>query len=235
MLGEIDLAMAAEAALALVDDDEEVAAVIPCDPRGDGALVFLCALRERAGDELTGWAAVDAAGAAIGDEDVVRRAASIAALCETAEEAAGVTEIDELVAAIGRARSAVDPAAPLAAALAGCEPPAVALAAASAGLRVASDSYVDVLGQELMRLDVSLRTLQPLAERVSSALTGDPGDPGEPLARAVWEVVGRIAQGGGPARLADQIGAATGAIGAFADDVVLGYRLPLGGEAVHDH
>ena len=233
MLGEIDLTAAAEAALARVDDDEEVAAVIPCDPRGDGAVIFLCALRERDGDELTGWAAVDASGAAIDDEDLVRRAASIAALCETAEEAAGVTEVGELVAAIGRARALAD--GPLETALASCEPPASALATASAGLRIASDAYVDTLGQELMRLDVSLRTLQPLAERVSAGLSGAPGDAGEPLARAVWEVVGRIAQSGGPARLGDQIGAATGAIGAFADDVVLGYRLPLAGEAVHDH
>jgi hypothetical protein len=40
-------------------------------------------------------------------------------------------------------------------------------------------------------------------------------------------VVGRITQAGGPARLADQVGAATGAIAAFAGDVVEGYRVPL--------
>ena len=86
---------------------------------------------------------------------------------------------------------------------------------------------MDGIGRELLRLDGALLTLRPLAEGLSSALSGELGDPGEPLARAVWEVVGRITQAGGPARLADQVGAATGAIAAFAGDVIEGYRVPL--------
>jgi hypothetical protein len=224
-----DLAGAAEAALALVDDDEEIAAVLPCDPRGQGEIVFLCAFRGdagEAGDDLTGWLAIDAHGAPLRDEDAIRRAASIVALCETVEEAAGVTEIDALVAAIERARK-LGADLPLVSALASCEPPARALADAASGIRVASDAYVDAVGRELVRLDGALIVLRPIAERLSSALSGEPGDAGEPLARAVWEVVGRITQAGGRARLADQVGAATGAIEAFAGDVVLGYRLPL--------
>ncbi|HEY1479845.1 MAG TPA: hypothetical protein VGF46_07425 [Gaiellales bacterium] len=227
MLGGADLAGAAEAALAHVDDDEEIAAVIPCDPRGQGAIVFLCALRAGDGDELTGWIAIDEHGHPVHDEDSVRRAASIVALCETAEEAAGIPEIDALVAAIDRAREQSQAVAGLSEALAACDPPARALAAGVAGVRIASDAYVDSIGRELLLLDGALLRLRPLAERLSSALSGEPGDPGEPLARAVWEVVGRITQAGGPARLADQVGAATGAIEAFADDVVLGYRHPL--------
>ena len=103
----------------------------------------------------------------------------------------------------------------------------MALAEGAAGIRIASDAYVDAVGRELLLLDSALITLRPLAERLSSRLSGELGDPGEPLARAVWEVVGRITQAGGPARLADQVGSATGAIEAFAGDVVLGYRLPL--------
>jgi hypothetical protein len=227
MLGGADLAGAAEAALALVDDDEEIAAVLPCTPRMHDGPVFLCALRGADSDELTGWLAVDDHGNPVRDEELIRRAASIVALCETAEEAAGIIEIDALVAAIRVARSLALDVPALAEALAACEPAATALAEGAAGIRVASDAYVDAVGRELLLLDSALIALRPLAERLSSALSGEPGDPGEPLARAVWEVVGRVTQAGGPARLADQVGAATGAIEAFAGDVVLGYRLPL--------
>jgi hypothetical protein len=227
MLGGADLAGAAEAALALVDDDEEIAAVLPCAPRLHDGPVFLCALRGKDSDELTGWLAVDARGLPLRDEQLVRGAASIVALCETAEEAAGIVEVDALVAAIRTARSLAPAGSALADALAACEPAATALADGASGIRVASDAYVDAVGRELLLLDSALITLRPLAERLSSALSGELGDPGEPLARAVWEVVGRVTQAGGPARLADQVGAATGAIEAFAGDVVLGYRVPL--------
>jgi hypothetical protein len=227
MPGVSDLAGAAAVALALVDDDEEVAAVLPCDPRGDGTLVYLCALRASRTEDLTGWLAVGADGQAVSDGDRVHRAASIVALCETAEEAAGVPEADALLAAVRRARELADAVPGLGEALAVCEPPAQALAEGAVGVRIASDAYVDAVGRELLRLDSALITLRPLAERLSSSLSGEPGDPGEPLARAVWEVVGRITQAGGPARLADQVGAATGAIEAFAHDVIEGYRIPL--------
>jgi hypothetical protein len=227
MLGVADLAGAGRVALALVDDDEEVAAVIPCDPRGNGDLVFLCALRAAGSDDLTGWLAISADGSAITDPDTVHRTASIVALCETAEEAAGVPDVDALVTAVQTGRRLADGIPRLSEALAACEPPAIALAEGAATPRVASDAYVDAVGRELNRLDGALIALRPLAEGVSSGLSGELGDPGEPLARAVWEVVGRITQAGGPARLADQIGAATGAIDAFAGDVVEGYRVPL--------
>jgi hypothetical protein len=226
MLGVSDLAGAAAVALALVDDDEEIAAVLPCDPRGTGQLVYLCALRASGAEDLTGWLAVTD-GQPITEADTVRRAASIVALCETAEEAAGVPEADALLDAVRRSREQAGDVAGLAAALAACEPPARALAAGATGVRVASDAYVDSIGRELLTLDAAQITLRPLAERISSSLSGEPGDRGEPLARAVWEVVGRITQAGGPARLADQVGAATGAIEAFASDVVEGYRIPL--------
>lgn len=231
MLGEPDLAGAALVALALVDDDEEIAAVLPCDPRGDGELIYLCALRaagsEAAPDDLTGWLAIGADGRAVVEADTVRRTASLVALCETAEEAAGVPEADALLAAVVRSRELAGDIPGLDDALAACGPPARVLADGALGIRIASDAYVDSVGRELLSLDDALRSLRPIAERISSALSGELGDPGEPLARAVWEVVGRITQAGGPAKLADQVGAATGAIEAFASDVVEGYRIPL--------
>jgi hypothetical protein len=226
MLGVSDLAGAAAVALALVDDDEEIAAVLPCDPRGNGQLVYLCALRASVAEDLTGWLAI-ADDHALTEADTVRRAASIVALCETAEEAAGVPDADALLDAVQRARELAGDVAGLAAALAACESPARALAEGARGVRVASDAYVDSIGRQLLTLDAAQITLRPLAERIASSLSGEPVDPGEPLARAVWEVVGRITQAGGPARLADQVGAATGAIEAFASDVVEGYRIPL--------
>jgi hypothetical protein len=227
MPGVSDLAGAAAVALALVDDDEEIAAVLPCEPRGGGELVYLCALRASDPDDLTGWLAIGADGQAIVDADTVRRTASLVALCETAEEAAGVPEAGDLLAAVVRSRELADAVPALAAALAACAAPAQALAAGAAGVRIASDAYVDSVGRELLQLDGALIALRPIAERLSAGLSGEPGDPGEPLARAVWEVVGRITHAGGPAKLADQVGAATGAIEAFASDVVEGYRIPL--------
>jgi hypothetical protein len=229
MLGVSDLAGAAAVALALVDDDEEIAAVLPCEPGGDGRLAYLCALRASDAEDLTGWLAI-MDGEPVTEADTVRGAASIVALCETAEEAAGVPEGDALVEAIRRSRALSTELPGLAAALDACEPPAEALARGALGVRVASHAYVDSIGRELVALDAAQITLRPLAERISSSLSGEAGDPGEPLARAVWEVVGRITAAGGPARLADQVGAATGAIEAFADDVIAGYRIPLDDE-----
>jgi hypothetical protein len=188
--------------------------------------VYLCALRAAGAEDLTGWLAI-AEGHAITSADAVRRAASIVALCETAEEAAGVPDAGALLDAVHRARELAGDVTGLAGALAACEPPARALAECARGVRVASDAYVDSIGRELLTLDAAQIALRPLAERIASSLSGEPGDPREPLARAVWEVVGRVTQAGGPARLADQVGAATGAIEAFASDVVEGYRIPL--------
>ena len=202
----------------------------PCfraTPRGTGRLVYLCALRASGAEDLTGWLAITD-DHAISEADTVRRAASIVALCETAEEAAGVPDADALLDAVRHAREQ-------AGAVAGARRRAGGLRAPGAGARrgcrgqyasratpTSTRSAVS-----LLTLDAAQRTLRPLAERIAASLSGEPGDPGEPLARAVWEVVGRITQAGGPARLADQVGAATGAIEAFASDVVEGYRIPL--------
>ena len=116
MLGVSDLAGAAAVALALVDADEEIAAVLPCDPGGTGRLVYLCALRASGAEDLTGWLAITD-DQAISEADTVRRAASIVALCETAEEAAGVPDADSLLDAVRHAREQAGAVAGLAAVL----------------------------------------------------------------------------------------------------------------------
>ena len=227
MLGVSDLAGAAAVALALVDDDEEIAAVLPCDPRGDGELVYLCALRATDADDLTGWLAIQGEHA-ITVADTVRRAASIVALCETAEEAAGVPEADALLAAVQRSREQAGDIPGLAAALAACEPPARALADGRHG-RAHRE-------RRLRRLD------RPRAARARCGAAHAATARRAALVLALGRArrSGRAARPrrlggrragsrrpGGPARLADQVGAATGAIEAFASDVVEGYRIPL--------
>ena len=69
---------------------EELAAVIPAEP-ADGIRVYLCAFSSR--DSRT-WLALDGDGQPITDRSLLRDAASLAALCELAEECAA--EPDEL-------------------------------------------------------------------------------------------------------------------------------------------
>jgi len=71
-------------------EGEELAAVIPAEPAG-GIRVYLCAFSSR--DSRT-WLALDHHGQPITDRSLVRDAASIAALCELAEECAA--ELDDL-------------------------------------------------------------------------------------------------------------------------------------------
>ena len=52
-------------------------------------------------------------------------------------------------------------------------------------------------------------------------------DPSEPLARAVWDVLERIAAAGAPERFSDALGDAAPAISAFAEDVLAHYRAEL--------
>ena len=65
-------------------------------------------------------------------------------------------------------------------------------------------------------------------------LTGRALDPAEPLARAVWEVLERVAAAGSPERFSDALGDAAPAISAFAEDVLSHYnaeRARRGGRA----
>ncbi len=89
---QADLEAIASAAAALGAPGESLAGVIPTEPE-EGRRVYLCAFE---GGEERSWVALDAAEQVITDRSLVRRAVSIAAMCELAEEAAGGGNLEEL-------------------------------------------------------------------------------------------------------------------------------------------
>jgi len=88
--------------------------------------VYLCALRAAGTEESHRLARRSPPTACGRESDRVRRAASIIALCETVEEAAGVPEADALLAAVAPRTRAWRRRSRLGEALAICEPPAQA-------------------------------------------------------------------------------------------------------------
>jgi hypothetical protein len=87
MLGPVglsdDVTRIAAAAGAYAHPGEEVAAVLPAEPAG-GERVYLCGFE--APDGTQSWLALDDHGSPVVSRKLVRDAASIAALCEIAEE-----------------------------------------------------------------------------------------------------------------------------------------------------
>jgi len=246
MASEDQLLAAAAAAKPFAAAGEEVVGVLVADPFEHG-LVFLCALGPPADDDgdedaddvpELGWIAVDPGGLALADSRRVQEAAMLAALCETAEEAALVPEAAEIAAAVDRALGlAGDERPELRAALDATREAALAAAVYDDGLRVARTGYVDQLGDAARALGASAQDLQQRGAELSASLSGGPGDPADALARAVWDVLDRIALAGAPERFSDALGDAAPAISAFAEDVLAHYRADLhdDAEAGHDH
>ena len=83
---EKDLRRIAEAAARHAADGEDVAGIVPTEP-ASGIRLYVCAYGS---EDATSWLVLDATGVVVGDRELVRDAVSIAALCEVAEEAAGV-------------------------------------------------------------------------------------------------------------------------------------------------
>src|ERR1700712_2551848 len=110
MASEDQLLAAAAAAEPFGVAGEEVVGVLVADPFDHG-LVFLCALGPAAEDEdddpddvpELGWIAVDGDGLALVADRRVQEAAMLAALCETAEEAALVPDAAAIAEAAERA------------------------------------------------------------------------------------------------------------------------------------
>lgn len=96
MLGAValrdDLDRVAQAAAGLAAEGESLLGIVPAEA-APGERRYLCAFG--GGEERT-WLVLDDAGAPVTDRDAVRRAASVAAMCELAEESAGGGELDEL-------------------------------------------------------------------------------------------------------------------------------------------
>jgi|SRR5689334_10624134 hypothetical protein len=83
---ERDLRRIAEAAVRHAAEGEEVAGIVPAEP-ANGLRLYVCAY---GAEDATSWLVLDATGVEVSDRALIRDAVSIAALCEVAEEAAGV-------------------------------------------------------------------------------------------------------------------------------------------------
>jgi hypothetical protein len=83
---EQDLRRIAEAAARHAADGEDLAGIVPAEP-ASGLRLYVCAYGS---EDAASWLVLDATGVPVSDRDLVRDAVSIAALCEVAEEAAGV-------------------------------------------------------------------------------------------------------------------------------------------------
>ncbi len=144
---ESDLESIAAAAAALAEADEALAGVIPTEPE-EGRRVYLCAFD---GPERT-WLALDADGRVVRERSLVRRAVSIAALCELAEEAAGGGKLEELRAQLVSLRLTEAPEG-----IEEAEEAALELERTiGAPPRVATPAFLDAVGAATRRLEQAL-------------------------------------------------------------------------------
>jgi hypothetical protein len=138
----------AAAADGFASPDERLAGVLVAEPL-EGGRVYLFAYES---DRGHAWLALDAAGRPLDDRRRVREAASLAALCEVAEETAGGGHLDDLRARLAELRETEAPE--------GIEEAEEAAAALAATLRpaprVASSAYLDAVGAASRRLELAL-------------------------------------------------------------------------------
>jgi hypothetical protein len=159
---EEELAAARAAAGEHVEEGEKFVGVVPAEP-GDGQRVYLCAYEQ--GEEQR-WLALDAAWSPVTDRALIRRAVSIAALCELAEESAGGGDLDELLAQLAELRARENPEG-IDEAVAAVEELQAAIVAPP---RVASVAYLDAIGAAAARLERALGEVggSPFAEAMKS-------------------------------------------------------------------
>jgi len=158
-----DVGRIASAAAAFAEPGEEVAGVLVTETLG--RRVYLCAFQSADGRS---WVALGADAEPLSDRRLVREAASLAALCEVAEESAGGGHLTELRARLAELRETDNPE--------GIEE-AEAAAASLAELlepepRVASEAYLDAIGSASRRLEQALGDsgTSPFAAAMQAAL-----------------------------------------------------------------
>jgi hypothetical protein len=158
-----DVGRTASAAAAFAEPGEEVAGVLVAETLG--RRVYLCAFESAKG---RAWLALGDDAEPLTDGRLVREAASLAALCEVAEESAGGGHLSELQARLAELRKTDNPE--------GIEEAEAAAAALAETLqpepRVASGAYLDALGSASRRLEQALGEsgASPFAAAMQAAL-----------------------------------------------------------------
>ena len=126
---------------------ERLSGVVVAEPLG--RRIYLCAFESEHGH---GWLALDPAGEPVADRRLVQEAASLAALCEVAEESAAGGDLDALRARLAELRETDAPE--------GIEQAEEAAAALASALRpaprVARADYLDEIGTAARRLEQAL-------------------------------------------------------------------------------
>lgn len=159
-----ELERVAAIAAGFAGENERLTGVLPAEPRL-GVRVYLCAF-ESAGERA--WLALDAVGAPVEERSQVRETASIAALCEVADDSAGGGDLSELRARLVSLRLTEQPAG-----IEEAEEAALALeAAVGSPPRVASAAHLDLVGAATRRLERALgEGPSPFAAAMQQALS----------------------------------------------------------------
>lgn len=158
-----DVARIAGAAAAFAEPGEEIAGVLVVETLG--RRVYLCAFESA---QRRSWLALDGAGKPLTERRLVREAASLAALCEVAEESAGGGDLPEFRARLAELRDTDHPE--------GIEAAEAAAASLAETLRpdprVASGAYLDAIGSASRRLEQALGEsgASPFAATMQAAL-----------------------------------------------------------------
>jgi len=162
-----DLERIGETASSFADPGERLAGILVAEPLEVGRM-YLCGFESEAGHA---WLAFDDAGRPVADRHAVHEAASLAGLCEIAEESAGGGDLPQLIGRLSELRASEAPQ--------GIEEAEAAARALAALLepepRVATTDYLYRIGVASRRLEQSL---------------GD--DAGSPFAAAMQQARGAV-------------------------------------------
>jgi hypothetical protein len=158
-----DVERIAAAAAGFAEPGEEVAGVLVAETLG--RRVYICAFESANGHS---WLALGGDATPLTERRLVREAASVAALCEVAEESAGGGHLPELRARLAELRETDRPL--------GIEEAEAAAASLADTLqqepRVASSAYLDAIGSASRRLEQALDESagSPFAAAMQAAL-----------------------------------------------------------------
>jgi len=159
-----DLDRIAAAASGYASPGEKLAGIVPAEAE-PGERSYLCAFQ--AGEERT-WLVLDDEGRPVTDRDRIRRAVSITAMSELAEESAGGGELEELRQRLVALRLSENPPG-----IEEAEEAALALEQAiGAPPRLAEPAYLDRVGEATRRLESALGPSagSPFAEAMKQGL-----------------------------------------------------------------